>query len=106
MDRIAMETEHIAIVDDDASLRRAMARMVRARSFQVQTYSSGREFLDSLSTATPECLILDLLMGSGMSNPPQREAKDGTFLLGRAVGPQTAAMRLNDCARERQSYPH
>jgi FixJ family two-component response regulator len=53
---------HIAIVDDDESVRRAFARLIRAYSFQVQTYGSGREFLDSLSTSVPACLIVDVHM--------------------------------------------
>jgi len=58
---MAMAT--IAIVDDHESVRRAMARLVGAySSFQVQTYASGREFLDSLKVSVPNCLIVDLRM--------------------------------------------
>ena len=57
-----VSTKHIAIVDDDASVRRAMARLLEAYSFQVQSYPSGREFLDSLTIGVPACLILDLRM--------------------------------------------
>jgi FixJ family two-component response regulator len=58
---MAMTT--IAIVDDHESVRRAMARLVGAySSFQVQTYASGREFLDSLKISVPNCLIVDLRM--------------------------------------------
>jgi FixJ family two-component response regulator len=54
---------HIAIVDDHDSVRRAMARLIGAHSsFQVQTYASGREFLDSLKSSVPNCLIVDLRM--------------------------------------------
>ena len=60
-------TEHIAIVDDDESIRRAMSRLLMASSFQVQTYASGHEFLESVKTRVPTCLILDLHMGNQMS---------------------------------------
>lgn len=60
-------TEHIAIVDDDELIRRALSRLLKTYSFQVQTYASGREFLDSLKTGTPACLILDLHMRHEMS---------------------------------------
>ena len=53
---------YIAIVDDDEPLRRALSRLIGAFSFQVRTYGSGREFLNSLSAGTPACLILDLQM--------------------------------------------
>jgi FixJ family two-component response regulator len=59
--------EHIAIVDDDVSILRAMSRLLREYSFQVQTYASGREFFNSLKTCRPDCLILDLNMGNEMS---------------------------------------
>lgn len=52
----------IAIVDDDESVRRAMARLLRLYSFQVQAYPSGREFLESLAVKIPDCLIVDLQM--------------------------------------------
>ena len=56
----------IAIVDDDASVRRSLHRVVRAGGYTVQTFASGQEFLDSLGEALPACLVLDLhLNGSG-----------------------------------------
>lgn len=53
---------HIAIVEDDESLRRATARLLTAYSFQVCTYASAKEFLASLELSQPACLILDLQM--------------------------------------------
>jgi FixJ family two-component response regulator len=52
----------VAIVDDDPSVRRALARLIGAYSFQPRTYSSAREFLDSLNNGPPACLLLDLQM--------------------------------------------
>jgi FixJ family two-component response regulator len=49
-------------VDDDESVRRALARLIGAFSFRVTTYQSGREFLDSLKIGVPACLIVDLQM--------------------------------------------
>jgi CheY-like chemotaxis protein len=60
-------TEQIAIVDDDESIRRALSRLLTAYSFHVQTYASGREFLDSLKNRIPACLVLDLHMKYEMS---------------------------------------
>jgi FixJ family two-component response regulator len=53
---------YIAVVDDDVSVRRAYARLIGTHSFCVQTYGSGAEFLDTLSTSVPACLIVDLQM--------------------------------------------
>jgi FixJ family two-component response regulator len=52
----------IAIVDDDASVLKALARLLRSRSLHVRTYASARGFIASLHEGLPECLILDLQM--------------------------------------------
>lgn len=52
----------IAVVDDDNSVRKALARLLTANSFDTQTYGSAQEFLDSLNVQQPECLVLDLHM--------------------------------------------
>ena len=54
---------YIAIVDDEESVCTAFARLLRAYSFQPQTYRSGPEFLQSLSNSVPACLIVDLHLG-------------------------------------------
>ncbi len=52
----------IAIVDDDSSVRKALARLVGTCSFDAQTFGSAREFIDSLSANIPDCLVVDLQM--------------------------------------------
>jgi FixJ family two-component response regulator len=56
----------IAIVDDDPSVLKALARLLMVRAMQVKTYESARDFLVSLSGGVPdelpECLIVDLQM--------------------------------------------
>ena len=56
----------IAVVDDDDALRRSMARFLKAHSYEVHTYGSAHEFIDSLELEAPRCLIVDLTM-EGMS---------------------------------------
>jgi FixJ family two-component response regulator len=53
---------NIAIVDDDASVCRALARLLRVSGFAANTYVSARQFLGSLALSIPECLIVDLRM--------------------------------------------
>ena len=53
---------HIAIVDDDAAVRKALARLLRVSSFDTVTYESAAEFLKSLEAGRPDCLIADLQM--------------------------------------------
>jgi FixJ family two-component response regulator len=55
-------TPSIAIVDDDPSVLKALARLLSARSFNSRTYLSGPQFLASLSEWLPDCLIADLQM--------------------------------------------
>ena len=52
----------IAIVDDDASVRKALARLLTASSFNIETYGSARDFLASLKAGRPDCLVVDLHM--------------------------------------------
>lgn len=52
----------IAVVDDEESVRLALARMLRASSFEVSIYRSGEDFLESLKTTLPDCVVLDFQM--------------------------------------------
>jgi FixJ family two-component response regulator len=64
--RMAQPLPWIAIVDDDPSVLKALARVLRTRAIGSRTYGSAREFLaalpDSKPDEMPECLILDLQM--------------------------------------------
>jgi FixJ family two-component response regulator len=59
---MAQASSWIAIVDDDQSVLKALARLLRARAFEVRTYTSARDFLSALPDGLPECLIVDLQM--------------------------------------------
>ena len=52
----------IAIVDDDPSVLKALARLLRTRAVETRTYTSARDFLAALPDGRPECLIVDLQM--------------------------------------------
>ncbi|MCH9006166.1 MAG: response regulator [Proteobacteria bacterium] len=52
----------ICIVDDDASVRRALGRMVRSLGFDVQLLASGRDCLDGPYVDRASCLIVDVMM--------------------------------------------
>ncbi|HSU54023.1 MAG TPA: response regulator [Candidatus Dormibacteraeota bacterium] len=53
----------IWVVDDDAILRRALGRLLRARGFNVELFSEGGQFLQSLALRRPHCVILDVNLG-------------------------------------------
>jgi FixJ family two-component response regulator len=52
----------VAIVDDEESVRRAMGRLIRSAGIDVETFPSGAEFLQSLESHSPDCVVLDLHM--------------------------------------------
>ncbi|MEQ8232303.1 MAG: response regulator [Gammaproteobacteria bacterium] len=52
----------MAVVDDEASVRKAMSRLIRSAGMAVETYASGTEFLASLGDHQPGCVVLDLHM--------------------------------------------
>jgi FixJ family two-component response regulator len=52
----------IRVVDDDRSFRTAVMRLLRAAKYEVRSYGSAAEFLDSDSSAAPGCILLDLQM--------------------------------------------
>src|SRR5262245_55412266 len=53
----------IFVVDDDASLRQAVARLLHAWGMQVVTCASAHEFLACPLPDGPACLVLDLRLG-------------------------------------------
>lgn len=53
---------HIAVVDDDEAVRKALCRFLRASDMDAVSYTSGGAFLDSLSAGWPACAIVDLRM--------------------------------------------
>jgi FixJ family two-component response regulator len=52
----------IAIVDDDPSIRRSLHRLVQSAGYAVETFASGREFLEWLPHGRAACLVLDIQM--------------------------------------------
>jgi len=56
----------VAVIDDDASIRKALKRLLQAMNLDAETFASGQDFLDSLAAQCPDCIVLDLQM-PGMS---------------------------------------
>jgi len=50
----------IFIIDDDASVRRALRRLIRSVGLNVVTFATAEEFLQSPEQPVPDCLILDV----------------------------------------------
>ena len=68
----------IAVVDDDESFCRSLARLLRAAGMQPITYASGEAFLADRKQPQFGCLVLDINLG-GMSGIElgQRLAAEG-----------------------------
>jgi FixJ family two-component response regulator len=52
----------IAIVDDDESVREAIANLLRSSGFTAEAFESATSFLQAASLAHTACLILDMQM--------------------------------------------
>ena len=52
----------VGIVDDDQSVRKGLARLVKAAGYRVEVFASAREFLARSQQEEPCCLLLDLRM--------------------------------------------
>jgi FixJ family two-component response regulator len=50
----------VFIIDDEASIRTALTTLIRSVGWQVQTFGSPQEFLQSKRPDVPSCLILDI----------------------------------------------
>src|SRR5712664_3952923 len=50
----------VYVVDDDASVREAVASLIRSAGLKVQTFGSAQEFLTTPRAQAPSCLVLDL----------------------------------------------
>ena len=52
----------LALVDDEASVRKALGRLLRLAGYEVLAFASGEALLDSLSARVPDCVLLDVHM--------------------------------------------
>jgi len=50
----------VFVVDDDASMREALAGLIRAAGLNVETFASAQEFLARPPADVPACLVLDV----------------------------------------------
>jgi FixJ family two-component response regulator len=70
---IMQQSGYVAIVDDDASMRKALARLLRIHGINSRSYPSARVFLEGLPSGRPACLIVDVNMPEMTGIELQRE---------------------------------
>lgn len=63
------ESPIVYVVDDDPSVRRSLARLIRSEGFRVETFARAQDFLDQKEGTDPSCLVLDV-------NLPERSGLD------------------------------
>ena len=62
----------ISVVDDDESVRESLPDLLRVFGYDVRTFASAEEYLDSGFMDETGCLILDIAM-PGMTGPELQE---------------------------------
>lgn len=83
----------VFLVDDEAAVRKAVGRLLRAEGFHVSAFGSAEEFLAAHDPAAPGCLLLDMSM-PGIGGLGLQKALEGSggarpvvFLTGHADVP-------------------
>ena len=57
-----MANIYVAVVDDDESFRRSLARLLRAARYQPVTYASAEDFLADSKHPNFDCILLDIAL--------------------------------------------
>jgi len=52
----------VVVVDDDLSVRRGLERLLRSTGYEVETFESGRTFIERGDYGRIACLLLDVRM--------------------------------------------
>ncbi len=69
-------TNTVYVVDDDESVRNAMARLLKSVGLRVEVFGSARAFLDHERADVPGCLLLDVRMPGLSGLDLQQELAD------------------------------
>ena len=56
------ENEIVYVIDDEAGMRKALTRLLRAEGFDVRAFRSAREFFAAYRAEQTACLVLDVAM--------------------------------------------
>ena len=87
----------IFVIDDDASVRRGLERLLKSAQFAVETFPSSEAFLKRETHSGPSCLVLDIRMpnGSGLELQDSLHKRDShppiVFLTGHADVPTSVS---------------
>ncbi len=76
---MSLKKTQICVVDDDESVRRAISLLLDTYGFEVRTFASAVEFLNSVLKYTPACLLLDVRMAGMDGFELQQRLKTNGF---------------------------
>jgi FixJ family two-component response regulator len=85
----------VFVVDDDASVRDAIKKLIASVGLRVETFGSAREFLSYRRPEAPACLVLDVRLPDLSGLEFQRDLAEGDihlpiiFITGHADVPMT-----------------
>src|SRR5207247_11181902 len=60
--RVAESQPTVVVVDEVLSVWRGLERLLRLAGYRVESFTSGREFLERVAPDGPRCLVLDVRM--------------------------------------------
>ena len=66
----------VLVIDDDSSMREAIAELIRAVGLTCQTFAAAEEFLKAQLADVPSCLVLDVRLPGLSGLNLQRELRD------------------------------
>ncbi len=67
----------VYIVDDDASVRKALGRLIRSAGYDVEVFGGAAEYLAREAPKRPACLVVDIRM-PGMTGVELQRTIEGT----------------------------
>jgi FixJ family two-component response regulator len=69
----------VFVVDDDASVRRAIQRLIESVGLHVESFGSAKEFLLANRSDVPTCLVLDIRLPGKSGLELQRELAEANI---------------------------
>jgi FixJ family two-component response regulator len=71
----------VYIVDDDASFRKSVERLVRIAGYEAETFGTANSFLTNANIRYPSCLLLDVRLPDVDGLDLQRTLREKCFIL-------------------------
>ena len=86
----------IAVVDDDPSVRKALARLLSVFGYRVELFASAEAFLDAAPGSKAMCLLVDIRLGamSGLDLARKLDAEGFEFPIVFMTGSEKNVVRL------------